>query len=651
MLQIVILLLLALTADAALVPFSNCLDNSILKSRPLQLQFVPLFVDASFNSSSVEKNLTVTVYGNVTGLATEEPYPPPDDPRWSDPNVTLGKIEDVDQSTNLYTTLFTELDVLTFKIHKAPSRPFCDAVVQGECPLGPVFNVNKYVVRDSKLSKSLVLDLVAKHLSSPRSDPSQLQAFTFSHDLYSMYSFASIVPTFQVKSGNEAGTPLACVKADIAPDLRKTIRNALRYVPLVVLILVGLATVSAAIYSPWGTTDIFRWTSNYGRDEDLLRLVTPGFGDCLQYIQFIVLSGSLTLNYPGFFQPVVSQVGWSALMFNESLVSHGNGTQPLRDGVYSLTGTYGLDRMRQLVGMSANNDLWAGMVVWLLSIIAVVTVLTQLAFAFQWINRKISRVPEEDLRAKNLPFTTGNIIRIVFNYFLLPVVSFSMFQFVVASSSPIVTVALAAVLLVFLVLFASWLLILIAKTRPRSYLFDDLPTVLLYGPLYNTFRDSAAPFAWISVLLTCTRGIAIGAVQPSGIAQIVLLAICEVILALTVAAFRPFEHSTSMNAYYTGLAIVRCLTLILSVAFVPSLSVSNAARGWIGYVILGIHGGVLVFGFFLNAVQTLVEVIARQCGAGDEAGGAARGGLSKVCYSSSFAAALCMVREQRLTTV
>ncbi|EEP76829.1 conserved hypothetical protein [Uncinocarpus reesii 1704] len=608
LLQLLLLCLALAPADAALVPFENCLPDAIIRSKPAQLQFVPLFVTATFERSSEQKNLTVTVYGNVTGLARPGRYPPPTDPGWSDPGVTVGKIVEFDQSTNVYTTLSSRIDVLSFTPYRANRRPFCDALVQGECPLGPVFNANA-------------------------SDLSQLRAFSFSHNLFSTYAFASVVPTFEVYAGDSDGTPIACVTVDVPPDLGPTLNDSLAYIPLVILILVGVATISAAIYSPWGTTDIFRWTSNYGRDEDLLRLVTPGFGDCLQYIQFIILTGSLTLNYPGFFQPVVSNVGWSTLMFNESLVSHGNGTQPLQDGVYTVNGTYGLDRMRQFIGMSAARDVWPGMVVWLLSILAIVTLLTQLAFSFQWIHRKVARVPEEDLRAKNLPFTAGNVIRIIFNYFLLPIVSLTMFQFMVAGSSPVYTVALAAILLVLLILFSGWLLILIAKTRPRSYLFDDLPTVLLYGPLYNTFSDSAAPFAWISVLLTFIRGIAVGAVQPSGIAQIVLLAICEVVLVLTIIAFRPFEYPTSMNAYYTVLAVLKCLTILLSVAFVPSLGVSDASRGWIGYIILLIHGVVLVFGFFLNAIQTLIEVIARLLGAGGEGGvegGAARGGLSKV---------------------
>jgi hypothetical protein len=136
-----------------------------------------------------------------------------------------------------------------------------------------------------------------------------------------------------IKYGDESATPIGCVSANITPDLGGSLSGILTFLPLVVLIFVGVATAFAAVFSPWGTTDTFRWTTNYGRDADLLRLVTPGFGDCLQYIQFIALTGGLALNYPGFYQPVVSKVAWSTLMFNESFVGNRHGWDSVQDGI------------------------------------------------------------------------------------------------------------------------------------------------------------------------------------------------------------------------------------------------------------------------------------------------------------------------------
>lgn len=55
------------TASALMVPFDNCLDhNYIYTDQPadqVQLQWVPLYVDAEFDTVNPNHNLRVTVYG------------------------------------------------------------------------------------------------------------------------------------------------------------------------------------------------------------------------------------------------------------------------------------------------------------------------------------------------------------------------------------------------------------------------------------------------------------------------------------------------------------------------------------------------------------------------------------------------------------
>jgi hypothetical protein len=588
------------TANAVFVKFENCLNQGILNSAsPQQLQFVPYFMDAHFTEDGLH-TLNLTVYGNVSGQAETGVYPPQNSSRWKDPHDNFGKIVD---ATDNFTTLFSTARVLSYTPYNARPSRLCGATVNGTCPWGPLFDGNA-------------------------SDPYTLHAFTVSHDFDSSYAFSTFFAELKVQSGDRDGQPLACISSSITPDLGKKLSDAIAYIPLAILALVGIATVLAARFSPWSSSDFFYWTSNYGRDDDVLRLVTPGFGDCLQYIQFIVLAGSLSLNYPGYYQPVVSQASWSILMFNESFVSRGNGTQSLMDGIYAVNGTYGLTRLSQLCGMTHDMDVWAGMAVWMLVLIGSVTLLCQIGFGTSWMVRRILDTPEEDLQSKNLHFTAGNVVRIMFNFFLLPLVTLSMFQLVTASRAPASVVAMAVILIVAVICFASWLFHLIFTTKPRVHLFDHLPLLLLYGPLYNTYSDEAAPYAFIPFVLTFIRGIAMGAVQPSGIVQLVVLAICEVILILTLHAFRPFHNLTSMNAYHTFFSVIRLITTLLSVAFVPSLAVPETSKGWIGYTILLLHAIVLVFGFFLNAIQTLVEVFARL--AQPAAGREARGGLATV---------------------
>ncbi|KAK2063888.1 integral membrane protein [Colletotrichum caudatum] len=600
-------LLVAQPASAVLIPFDNCLPDSYRNYEPLPLQWSPVYIDARFDTENPAHSLQITVWGNVSGSYYNVSLPPVGDPRWNDPTQHDGKILDSTKEGNKVTTLASKVNFLTYEPFSNISS-FCKySLVNGSCPLGPVFN------------------------STPITNPyGNLPSVNITTDMGSSYAFASLAATLQVIYGDDLAKHIGCASATITPDLGST-RDLLRYLPLVVLLFVGFATMFASVFSPWGSTDIFHWTTNYGRDADLLRLVTPGFGDCLQYIQFVALTGGLTLNYPGFYQPVVSQVSWSALMFNESFVSKSPGWQPIQDGIYVANGSYGLHRYAQMVGMTDVEDIWAGTIIWVCAIVAALLVLTQIGFFCRWVLRFISDTPEEDLRAKNIPFSVGNVVRIVFNYLLLPIVALSTFQLVVASQSRDFAVALAVITLLILVCFAAWLLYLIFRTRPRAVLFDDLPTVLLYGPLYNTYSDEEAAFALVPVTLTFIRGIAIGAVQPVGIAQIVLLAICEVIHVLTLHAFRPFQSPTSMNAYHTLFSVLRFTTVMLMVAFVPQMGVTEGPKGWIGYTILLIHACVLVLGFLLNALITIVEVTARLLGAGgDDARGLTRGGLSKI---------------------
>lgn len=222
------------------------------------------------------------------------------------------------------------------------------------------------------------------------------------------YALTSIISTFIIISGDSAATQIGCVRVEVTPAFGTAVSSALRWTPVGILIFVGLATISAAIFNPWnGTKDIFRWSSNYGMDDDMLRLVTPGFGDCLQYLQFAVLTGSLTLAYPGFFQPYLSKVAWSVLLFNTNLSSPAAASN-LIDNLYVVDSKlFGLERMAKYVGIANTQDIWPVTMLYLAGILLTVIVLIQVGFLARWGFMKVKSIAEEDLRAKNRPFTFG----------------------------------------------------------------------------------------------------------------------------------------------------------------------------------------------------------------------------------------------------
>ncbi len=135
--------LLARPAAAALVAFDNCLADNYQSARnPVLLQWVPLYVDAAFDTQSPRRTLRVTMFGNVTGERTNDPLPAWDSPAWADANVTVGKIErepDASSQAPKLTTLHAKLDMLTYEPWNA-DLDFCTSLNNYTCPLGPVFN-------------------------------------------------------------------------------------------------------------------------------------------------------------------------------------------------------------------------------------------------------------------------------------------------------------------------------------------------------------------------------------------------------------------------------------------------------------------------------------------------------------------------------
>lgn len=147
-LLIVLTLLWVGPVSAVFVDFQNCLSESVQDNTPLQLQFVPKFVSAVFNTTDPSHNLNVTVWGNVTGSTVELPrliLPPAGDGYWNTTNDTQngGKIEEIPfpDGADRYTTLFNKLNVLTYEPWNSGVN-FCEQLVNGSCPLSPSFFVN-----------------------------------------------------------------------------------------------------------------------------------------------------------------------------------------------------------------------------------------------------------------------------------------------------------------------------------------------------------------------------------------------------------------------------------------------------------------------------------------------------------------------------
>jgi hypothetical protein len=475
MLFVTTLLLFACHARGVLVStFDNCLSDFTKKS-PSHLQFHPILVAANFDPVGQDENyLDLTVWGTVTGASSSTPnqrtskrdlpnigqgglgasFGPLDHDTWRQDLLERRQINGtdlaqsdeapptffgesyrasyhfptdsinynftgsiVDQATSwdkFATTLSTKIVIASFTVYKNSTffckNPAHDNSVNTTCPFGNLISAGNTTSdnRTEMMDSRLVPDQFRNNITYLVQD---LPSFTIHRRLSSNYQFATMGVTIKIISGDEQATQVGCVHVELTPVLNSSYNKALTWVSAGILILMGVASLLAAIFNPWnGTTDIFRFSSNFGMDRDMLRLVTPGFADCLQWLQFIVLTGGLSLSYPGFYQPVVANGAWSALLLNTSFYSHiPNGAGAWRaNGLYAPQAwALGYEQLAQLVGLLTVNDIWVSVLVWFTVLLVGLVVLFQLWFWGRWALRQVIGIEEQDLTNRNWPFTIG----------------------------------------------------------------------------------------------------------------------------------------------------------------------------------------------------------------------------------------------------
>lgn len=377
---------------------------------------------------------------------------------------------------------------------------------------------------------------------------------------------------------------------------------------------IGATFLLTAYLNPWtGTKNVYLWSSNYGHDSSVIRLITPGFFDFFKYLQFAVFLASLSLDYPAFLQPIVSTFAWSCLLFPTSLLAPDEGK--LHDGLYVSNSTYGLQSIGQLNQISNVNYIWGEFMIYVLIVTGGVVLFCEVVALATWAWRKY-REDTSDMRSRNFSFITGLVLRIFFNLFALPLLVFSFFQcFMTSRGAHVYLTVLAALVIVTWVLVAGFVSYHLVTTQPRHALFDDLSIILRYGTFYNTYNEAGSLFFLVDLAITLFRGVTIGAIQISGLAQIILLAMIELIFFFCTLIMRPYDKETSMNLISCLYSFVRFSLIFLSLPFLGSLDIDVVVRQWLGYVILLIHALVTLL-FLMHSIQVTIEVISRYNGVG-----------------------------------
>ncbi|RYO79825.1 hypothetical protein DL762_007968 [Monosporascus cannonballus] len=402
-------------------------------------------------------------------------------------------------------------------------------------------------------SAELEIDLLGQSRTHHSEINATCRGLTARHNLSSLdLSFAENMDAFHHLSTFHATIHLArfgaeekgCLQAYITPAFSPAVRTALRYAPLGILLFVLLVGVARSIPVS---------------GESSPQSVLPGVADCLHYLQFVFLTGSLSLFYPGFYQPAVGRLGWVSLLAG-GFVNHGHPYAGVSGGIYELNGTYGgtlgLELMTQIVGAPPTMDTWMNMVI----LIAIITIASAL---FLEMYRRLAQSADPDMDSDTqepapagLRHTFYRTLRLILSYFMMPLVALSFYQINYATQLPAYHISLAALVVAANIIALIWLLSHVPTRSLGVLIFDNSKR---YSQLSTSETGKKQDKRFILTLFTLTfiRGAAIGGLQIWGPAQLAVLGACDVVLLACAVQFQAYRGSSPDQPPVYGLRDLR----------------------------------------------------------------------------------------------
>ncbi|KAI0467395.1 hypothetical protein F4859DRAFT_494293 [Xylaria cf. heliscus] len=450
------------------------------------------------------------------------------------------------------------------------------------------------------ITSSVAADTTCSALSRPHGDnESAILKAALSTDtdiLYPVSTFHLDIHLSRGKLTDEVG----CVSADITPEFTPMVKMTLQLLPAITLLAVLLAgCVRTLVDKPDITTEEHPGPQQLGRQS-----ILPGASDCLYHLQFVFLTGALSLRYPGFYQPVVSHLNWFSLLSSSNALTNGVTYPSVNDGIYEINGTYGgtygLELMTQIVGAPMTMDLWVNMVI----LIAFISIGLVLLLEVTWFlnrNQQAHHQLEEQEQQPRTGFRRliSQVLSLVLSYFLLPLVTLSAYQIDHAGIFPAYHTSLAVGLIVTIVLGFLWLLQQIPVRNLGVLILDRSKA---YQPVPGASRRDDS-FVLSFFVLTFIRALAIGGLQIAPIAQITVLILSEIVCIVCIVAF----HPDSILSTGTICAASRLATLLFMIAFLPGVA-GLSVKSVIGYILLFQQAIVLLLVILLPNIYRLIQL-------------------------------------------
>ncbi|KAG7663535.1 uncharacterized protein J8A68_002919 [[Candida] subhashii] len=340
-------------------------------------------------------------------------------------------INDVNPLSNKYTTLHIEIDFMG-KLFISENKRFCDMLAVKNTTSfreGPRFNNTQVQLPntpDSGSSAAATNTAVPTVVSAPFNSStvakrswqyvdretlahvfnttSQLiQCPLYYNDSIILYYEADISDhihhlgsyqvRFSVVSNDVISNVIGCSKTYITPVQPEVISDIINYGVLILIIvtaIVNLFTISYSCYQE--SSNPFLFHASTICNAELLKQVDATVPGIIMYLQFALFLGGLDIEYPGFYQPIIGQIRWCALMGYSVLSRNIPQSTSSRDNIYVTINSGGLKSLTVYSTDESIVDSWPNFIICLIIIIMIVIGFEQLFIFFKLcIDRLIKR--------------------------------------------------------------------------------------------------------------------------------------------------------------------------------------------------------------------------------------------------------------------
>jgi hypothetical protein len=418
------------------------------------------------------------------------------------------------------------------------------------------------------------------------------------YNFQSAHRLKAVESTFSFK--DKSGQELDCTIAKITPDMGEPISAAFTFTPLGILVLVAVSSWLSH-QQELSLSYVFHHGSTAAGP---LWPTVLDITEYLRYLQFVFISASMAMEYPGFYVPAVGKLAWANLVLWEGPVFKHHTYEGPTGGMYPSNASYGLNFMGQMIGYPYSLGSPFNSIITFCALGAPIFLFIYLSF---WILSRSSPVQPSlfSIFTKAAVTTIG----IALCLFSVPLLSYISYDLILVGYLPDYRIFLAILMLVIIIGASHFLLRILdgpSENKPNHNSFEPDGPILNFDMMWKVLSRH------IPHSMPLMQAVGVGSLQDFPSVQLFVLVACEcVFLAFPLVSKKEKRIATSLTIY---LSLIRLLAVLPMIVFV--LPTTSAARQWTGYAILSLHGIVISIGFSTRSIWRLYRTLSKRS-AGD----------------------------------